>query len=61
VLALRTFGLLLILVGVLSGLIALFRTQLPFRLPLTGQEAAIAAAFLLAAGAVAMLDRGKDG
>ena len=57
----RTFGLLLLLVGVLSGLMALFRTQLPFRLPLTGQDAAVAALLLLAAGGVAMLDRGRDG
>ncbi len=59
-LALRTFGLLLLLVGVLSGMMALFRPQLPFRLPLTGQDAAVAAVLLLAAGAVAMLDRGWD-
>lgn len=57
----RTFGLLMLLVGVLSGVIALFRTQLPFRLPLTGQDAAVAAVLLLAAGAVAMMDRGKNG
>ena len=56
----RTFGLLMLLVGVLSGFIALFRTQLPFRLPLTGQDAAVAAILLLAAGAVAMLDRGRN-
>ena len=59
--ALRTFGLLLLLVGVLSGTIALFRAQLPFRFPLTGQDAAVAAILLLAAGGVAMLDRGRDG
>lgn len=51
----------MLLVGVLSGVIALFRTQLPFRLPLTGQDAAVAAVLLLAAGAVAMMDRGKNG
>jgi len=52
---------LLLLVGVLSGTIALFRAQLPFRFPLTGQDAAVAAILLLAAGGVAMLDRGRDG
>ena len=50
----RTFGFVLVLLAVLSGLFAVFRAQVPFELPLNGQDAAVAAGFLLAAGAVAL-------
>jgi hypothetical protein len=48
-------GLILVLVAVLSGLFALFRSHVPFELPLTAPDAAAAAGFLLVAGVVAVL------
>jgi len=51
----RTFGVVLVVLAVLSGLLAAFRQQMPFEVPLTAQDAAAAAGFLIAAGAVAVI------
>ena len=51
----RTFGFVLVLLAVLSGLLAVFRQQVPFELPLSGEDAAAAAGFLITAGAAALI------
>ena len=53
----RTFGLLLVLLGILSGLFGVFYANVPFRIPLSPSDALVAAVALLLAGSIALLDR----
>jgi hypothetical protein len=49
----RVFGITLVLVAVASGLLALLRPAVPFRVPLTASDAAYCAVVLLIAGVLA--------
>lgn len=49
----RTLGLILLMVGTLSGIISLGYSAMPFRIPLTSADAMHAAIVLLIAGALA--------
>ncbi len=53
--AMRVLGIVMLLVAAASGLLALFRSAMPFRLPVTTEDAAHAALLLLIAGVLAKL------
>ena len=51
----RTFGLVLVILAAMSGLLWAFRASMPFEIPLTATDAGFWAVILAAVGTVAWL------
>ena len=51
----RTFGLTLVVLAAASGALAAFRTEMPFRIPLTSYDAGYWALVLIIAAVLALL------
>ncbi len=57
----RTFGLVLVIVAAVSGLMAVFRSAVPFEIPMTASDAGFWAVILAAVGAIALLVPSGEG